>query len=206
MTGNMKRKRVKRMIKSMLTILAVIVFLWLSAIGTVWIVSAWQTRSEPKRDTDAIIVLGAQVLPNGQPNRILKTRLDMTLSAYQASPRPIICCGAQGSDEPAPEGQVMRSYLIDHGIPADMIQAETNSYNTYENLDNAKKLLDPSAKTVLIITSDYHVPRAMWIAGDKQLKAYGAGSPTYWMWRFKNHTKEALSWIKYCYMKLTGKV
>ena len=195
----------KVMIK-MLTIAAIIILLWLAAIGTVWAVSLWENRGNPRQDTDAIIVLGAQVLPNGQPNRILKTRLDMTIEAYTANPRPIICCGAQGSDEPVPEGNVMRDYLIQHGIPEKDIQAETNSFNTYENLENAKKLLDPATKSVLIVTSDYHIHRALKIARDKGLEAYGAGSPTFWLWRFKNHTKEALSWVKYCYMKITGQV
>ena len=197
---------VRKVMIKMLIIAAIIILLWLAAIGTVWAVSLWENRGNPRQDTDAIIVLGAQVLPNGQPNRILKTRLDMTIEAYTANPRPIICCGAQGSDEPAPEGNVMRDYLIQHGIPEKDIQAETNSFNTYENLENAKKLLDPATKSVLIVTSDYHIHRALKIARDKGLEAYGAGSRTFWLWRFKNHTKEALSWVKYCYMKITGQV
>jgi len=182
------------------------VFLWLAAIGTVWAVSLYYTAGEPPRDTDAIIVLGAQVLPNGSPNRILKTRLDMAYDAWRENPRPIICCGAQGSDEPAPEGSVMRDYLIQKGVPPTFVTAETGSYNTYENLANARALLPEGTNSVLIVTSDYHVPRALWIARSKGLTAYGAGSPTYWKWRFKNHTKEAASWLKYCYMKIAGQI
>lgn len=201
-----KRNHVKRIWVKMLIIIGILVFLWLAAIGTVWAVSAVYNRGEVYPDTDAIIVLGAQVLPNRQPNRILKTRLDMAVRAYAAAPRTIICCGAQGSDEPAPEGEVMRGYLIERGIPENDVIAETDSYNTYENIGNAARLLGTEKKTVLIVTSDYHIPRALWIARDKGLTAYGAGSPTYWKWRFKNHTKEALSWLKYAYMKITGKV
>ena len=190
----------------MLTISAIVLLLWLAAVGTVWAVSLWENQGEPRQDTDAIIVLGAQVLPNGQPNRILKTRLDLAIDAYTARPRPIICCGAKGDDEPEAEGKVMREYLIAQGIPEQDIQSETGSYNTYENLENARKLLDPEVKSVLIVTSDYHIHRALRIARDKGFTAYGAGSPTFWVWRFKNHTKEALSWVKYCYMKISGQV
>ena len=196
----------RKVLKKMMVILLVAVLLWLAAIGTVWAVCLWENRGEPRQDTDAIIVLGAQILPDGEPNRILKTRLDLAVSAYQAAPRLIVCCGAQGADEPAPEGEVMRDYVIAHGVPAEYVLAETNSYNTYENLANARKLLPDSVKTVLIVTSDYHIARAIWIAGNQGMTAYGAGSPTYWKWRFKNHTKEALSWVKYLYMRLTGKV
>lgn len=206
MLAEVRRTLIRKVAVRMGVVLTVIVMLWLAAIGTVWLVSLWENREPPRTDTDAIIVLGAQVLPSGQPNRILKTRLEMAAEAYRAAPRPIVCCGAQGNDEPAPEGLVMRNYLIGLGLPEADIQAETASYNTYENLDNAKALLPPSARSVLIVTSDYHVARALWIAQDKGLTAYGAGSPTYWKWRFKNHTKEALSWIKYLYMKVTGSV
>ena len=155
---------------------------------------------------DAIIVLGAQVKRDGTPNVQLQWRLDAATEAWEAHPVPIVVCGAQGSDEPAPEGEVMRGYLIERGIPESDVIAETDSYNTYENIGNAARLLGTEKKTVLVVTSDYHIPRALWIARDKGLTAYGAGSPTYWKWRFKNHTKQALSWLKYAYMKITGKV
>ena len=206
MLKEVRKNLMRKVIKRMFVVMAVIVLLWLSAIGTVWAVSLWENRGAPRKDTDAIIVLGAQVLPNGNPNRILKTRLEMAVSAYTDVPRPIICCGAQGDDEPAPEGKVMRDYLISRGVPETDVRAETQSYNTYQNIENAKSLLDESVKSVLIVTSDYHVARALWIAHDKGLVAYGAGSPTYWVWRFKNHTKEAMSWLKYLYMKITKQV
>ena len=50
---------------------------------------------------------------------------------------------------------------------------------------------------VLIVTSDYHLPRALALAKDQGLTASGIGSttlPEYWI---KNHFREALSWIKY---------
>ena len=206
MLKEVRKALIRKVIIKMITALLVIILLWLTAIGTVWAVSLWENREEPHTDTDAIIVLGAQVLPNGEPNRILKTRLEMAFSAYQAAHRPIVCCGARGSDEPEAEGTVMRNYLISRGIPDNDVRAETLSVNTYENIDNAKQLLSSTAQRVLIVTSDYHVARALWIARSKGLVAYGAGSPTYWKWRFMNHTKVALSWIKYLYMKLTGQV
>ena len=109
-------KVIRKGIIKMRAAFVVILLLWLVAIGTVWAVCIWENRIVPKQDTDAIIVLGAQVLPNGQPNRILKTRLDMTLEAYSDSPRPVICCGARGDDEPKAEGIVMRDYLIARGV------------------------------------------------------------------------------------------
>ena len=93
----------------------------------------------------------------------------------------------------------MKQYLADKGIPAEMILEDPKSRNTEENIENAKKLLEaqPDIRRVLIVTSDYHVARAMAIAGDLGLEAEGLGSPClpeYWL---KNHGREALAWCKY---------
>ena len=148
---------------------------------------------------DAIIVLGAQVKPEGIPSVQLSWRLDAAADAFARKQVPIVVCGAQGSDEPCPESAVMKQYLADKGIPEEMILEDPDSRNTHQNIENAKKLLEerPEIRRVLIVTSDYHVARAIAIAGDLGLEAEGLGSPClpeYWL---KNHGREALAWCKY---------
>ena len=53
-----------------------------------------------------------------------------------------------------------------------------------------------------IVTSDYHLPRALRIARDAGLTADGLVSatlPEYWL---KNHAREVLAWGKYFLSKL----
>ena len=162
--------------------------------------------TELKKDYDAIIVLGAQVLPSGEPNTQLAWRLDAALEAWEEKWSPIIVCGAQGADEPLPEAEAMRNYLAARGIPKEMILMDPDSFNTHQNLKNAVKLLEEwgGVRKVLIVTSDYHLPRALAIAGDLGYDAVGLGSPCkqeYWL---KNHAREALAWLKYRIQKLTG--
>ena len=98
----------------------------------------------------------------------------------------------------------MKNYLIRHGVPAEMILTDPDSFNTRENLRNAAVLLRETGEVrkVLIVTSDYHLPRAMALANDEGLEAAGLGSPCkpeYWL---KNHAREALSWVKYWLQKI----
>ena len=65
---------------------------------------------------DAIIVLGAQVLLSGEPNTQLQWRLDAAAEAWRLKNVPIAVCGAQGKDEPLPEAEAMRNYLVKQGI------------------------------------------------------------------------------------------
>ena len=80
--------------------------LWLAVVGAIWIAAL--SVSAPG-ETDAMIVLGAQVLPDGTPNSILLERLQKALAVYQQTPCLVVCCGAKGTNEPAAEGDVMRA-------------------------------------------------------------------------------------------------
>lgn len=151
----------------------------------------------PSQDSDVVIVLGAQVKEDGTPSVQLEYRLNAALETYRENPRPIVVCGAQGADEPAPEGVVMRDWLIARGVPEEDVLAETVSRDTMQNLRNAVSLLPDNTQAVTIVTSDYHLPRAMQIARDLGLQADGIGSPCkaeYWL---KNHGREVLAWGKY---------
>ncbi len=157
-----------------------------------------------EKDYDAIIVLGAQVLPSGEPNTQLKWRLDAALKAWNARPAPVIVCGARGKDEPVTEAEAMERYLARNGIPENQIHQDPESFNTDQNLRNAAEILQAlpgTEKKVLIVTSDYHVPRSMALAEDLGYEAEGLGAPCkpeYWM---KNHAREALAWVKYWLVK-----
>lgn len=161
----------------------------------------WRAGHVPEvEDYDAIIVLGAQVNPNGEPSIQLRWRLDAAAKAWKQKNTVIVTCGAQGGNEPAPEALVMRDYLVAQGVPEEMILTDAVSYNTRQNIRNAADLLKGYAvERVLIVTSDYHLPRAMALAEDEGMNATGIGSPTREGLRFKakNYGREALSWMKY---------
>ena len=72
--------------------------------------------------------------------------------------------------------------------------------NTEQNLENAKKLLldyPAEIRKVVIVTSDYHVPRSVALAEDLDLDATGIGSPCLSEYWIKNHSRETLAWVKY---------
>ena len=159
--------------------------------------------SDLREPYDAIIVLGAQVKTDGTPSVQLSWRLDAAAEAYRNRPVPIVVCGAQGADEPMPEAVAMRDVLVEKGVPEDMILMDPDSRDTRQNLTNAKTLLSgmENVRKVLVVSSDYHVPRALALAGDMGFEAVGLGAPCkpeYWI---KNHARETLAWIKYWMQK-----
>lgn len=148
-------------------------------------------------DYKAMIVLGAQVNPDGKPSVQLELRLEKALEAYQKKPVPIVVTGGQGQDEPRAEALVMRDWLVSKGVPPQAISTDETSENSSQNIKNAMGKLPYGIIDVLIVTSDYHLPRAMRLAQDQGLLASGMGSaikPEYWI---KNHVRETLAWGKY---------
>ena len=149
---------------------------------------------------DAVIVLGAQVKPDGTPSVQLTLRLDRAAEVYDRKQVPVVVCGAKGKDEPEPEADTMKRYLLDKGVPEEMILTDPDSFNTKQNLENAKKLLEEypaDIRKVVIVTSDYHVPRSVALAEDLGLDAEGVGSPCLSEYWIKNHSRETLAWVKY---------
>ena len=190
----------KLMKLALLAMLAGILFY----LGVVAMVVYREKHVPPVGEYDAIIVLGAQVKPDGEPSVQLQWRLDAALEAWKERNCLVVVCGAQGSNEPAPEAHVMRDVLIAQGVPGEAILMDDQSFNTRQNIANAVQLMEGcGVDHVLIVTSDYHLPRSMAIAEDAGLCASGLGSPTkqglnFWV---KNHGREALAWIKYLMQK-----
>ena len=192
----------RRMFLIVLIAAALFVLVYLALFA--WVCYA-ESHLETPPATDVIIVLGAQVKADGTPSVQLEYRLETALSAYQQQPQPIVCCGGQAGTEPAPEGLVMADWLAARGVPASDVLAETTSGDTVGNIRNAIAMLGYRPEKVMIVTSDYHVARAVQIARDLGLDAYGMSAPTlpeYWL---KNRAREALGWGKYLLKRVIGR-
>ena len=72
----------------------------------------------------------------------------------------------------------MEQYLIEHGIPQDHIIREDRSTTTRENLAFSKKIIDErdADPYVALVTSNYHVYRALSLCDDIDLECTGIGA------------------------------
>lgn len=137
-----------------------------------------QTRSVYQNPT--ILILGAGIFTE-RVTPLLKSRLDaaMTLIPRGSFQFKFIVSGGQGPDEPIPEALAMQRYLIQHGISPKHIVLEDASTNTQENILFSKAYLDASnIKKLVIVTSDFHIMRALRIAQREGIQATGLGAPT----------------------------
>ena len=124
-----------------------------------------------KHDFKAVLVLGAGIRADGQPTKLLARRIDKGLETAKNLPAeaPVVMCGGQGPDEPCTEASAMAAYAVRAGFDEHRIVLEETSTSTMENLVNARTMLQDADvlsiertanDSVIVVTSDYHVPRA----------------------------------------------
>jgi uncharacterized SAM-binding protein YcdF (DUF218 family) len=138
----------------------------------------------PRGRFDFVVVLGSGLIRNKVPP-LLASRLDKGRALYDAQVAAggtpmLVTSGGQGPDEDRPEGQAMAEYLIEAGVPADRILAETESRTTEENLTFSGALMrehDPGYRCV-VVTNNFHAFRAALMARKTRLNGQVVGSPT----------------------------
>ncbi len=114
-----------------------------------------------KNNLEYVIVLGAKV--NGTVvSESLRRRLDRTVTYMNENPNTkAIVSGSQLGGELITEAEAMKRYLVEAGIDENRIIKEENSFTTEQNLKFSKELILDSSCPVGIITSNYHVYRAL---------------------------------------------
>ena len=124
-------------------------------------------------DVDCIIILGAGIWGD-KPSPMLEDRLLEGIKLYQNGVSDkIIMSGDHGKKE-YDEVNIMKSYAIEKGIPSENIFMDHAGFSTYESIYRAKDIFQ--AKKVVIVTQKYHLYRALYIANQLGLEAYGVGA------------------------------
>ncbi|WP_448851229.1 YdcF family protein [Corynebacterium sp. 335C] len=164
----------------------------------------WSRRG--RGPADVVLVLGC-ALVGGRPSALLELRLRRAAAVARrgvpgdpAAAPLVVCCGGVGEDGPPSEAAAMCARLAELGVAA---VPEDRSVNTRENLANAAGIVvthlggdgggDPGRAAgggrpaVRVVTSDFHVPRALGLARRTpggtgwRWSAEGAATPArYW--------------------------
>ncbi|WP_432760135.1 YdcF family protein [Lysinibacillus zambalensis] len=144
-----------------------VILLAMSSVVYIWLGEEMKQGVQPAANGTAtyMIVLGAKVKPGGIPSLSLKNRLEEAVKYLKKYPRvKVIVSGGKGEDEDRTEASVMLKYLQDNGIDTNRIVVEDQSTSTYENLLFSKELLPKETKKITIVSNDFHLKRAKYLA------------------------------------------
>lgn len=124
-------------------------------------------------DIDCIIILGAGIVED-KPSHMLEDRLLEGIKLYQNNiSDKIIMSGDHGRKE-YDEVNVMKNYAIQRGVPSENIFMDHAGFSTYESIYRARDIF--KARKVVIVTQKYHLYRALYIANQLGIEAYGVGA------------------------------
>ena len=129
--------------------------------------------------SDIAIVLGNAIIGD-QPSPVFRERIEHGITLYKKGiVKQLIFTGGVGKGEILTEAEVAQAYAIKSGVKSTDIFTERNSTITYENLIEAKKIIDQNnMNSILIVSDPLHMKRAMSMATDIGLNAKPAPTPT----------------------------
>lgn len=154
-----------------------------------------------KRKLDYIIVLGAGIKGEQVPP-LLASRIDQGIEILKKNPKALlIMSGGQGKGEDIPEGEAMARYAINKGIDESKIIIENKSTNTKENLLFSSKLMIKESPRVGLVTTSYHVFRALILAKDLGIRCIGFGSVTKWYFTLNALIREFIGYLSMTWKK-----
>lgn len=122
-------------------------------------------------NVDCILVLGSSVQPNGTLNRVVRERVDTALTLYESGVSQRLLMSGDHGKVNYDEVNAMKQYCVDKGVNTDVIFLDHAGFNTYDSIYRAKAIF--GIQKMIIVSQEYHLYRAVYIANELGIDAYG---------------------------------
>lgn len=132
------------------------------------------------------IVFGAGLEPDGSPSMALRDRLDGAVAAFEAGRVPHLLMTGDNSSTQYDEVTAMRDYVVARGVPAEAVTRDYAGFDTYDSCYRARDVF--GVRAAVLITQDYHLPRAVYVCRALGIDAVGLQIPDW------QHHPERMSW------------
>lgn len=121
------------------------------------------------------LVLGASVKA-GMPNRVLQERLDMAMILYHEGKVKKLILSGDNRTVDHNEPEAMKRYLLEKGIPEEDMILDYAGRRTYDSCFRSKEVF--GIESLIIITQDFHLPRALYLCNSIGVDAVGIAADT----------------------------
>ena len=159
----------------------IVLFLVLFGMGVVFGINAYVKKRAGARimsseeiqtqKADCILVLGCLVKNSGEPSHMLEDRLKRAVELYHAGVAPKLLMSGDHGRTDYNEVEAMKQYAIENGVPSEDVFMDHAGFSTYDSCYRAKEIF--KAEKIIIVTQEYHLYRALYIAESMGMEAYG---------------------------------
>lgn len=148
-----------------------------------------------RRKLDYIIILGAGI-KGKKVTPLLAARIEKGIQLLRYNPdATLIMSGGKGPGEEIPESEAMAAYALDKNIDAGKIIMEETSTSTEENLLFSRRMITKEKPKIAIVTTSYHVFRALLLAKQQKIKCIGFGARTKWYFTLNALIREYIGYL-----------
>ncbi|HHY82215.1 MAG TPA: DUF218 domain-containing protein [Clostridiales bacterium] len=122
---------------------------------------------------DCILILGAGVW-GSRPSHMLEDRLLQGIELYKSGVSDRLLMSGDHGRKDYDEVNTMKRFAVESGVPSEHVFMDHAGFSTYESMYRARDIF--LVKKVIVITQEYHMHRALYIANKLGLDAYGVPS------------------------------
>ncbi len=126
---------------------------------------------EDASKAEAALILGAKVYQQGTMSGMFQDRVDSAIELYKENKVEKILVSGDHGREDYDEVNTAKDYLLENGVGSKDIFLDHAGFDTYDSLYRAKDIFEVSS--VIIITQNFHLPRAVYIGKELDMKTYG---------------------------------
>lgn len=117
------------------------------------------------------LVLGTAPIFNGSKNAFFERRMNAAAELFKAHKVSKLLVSGDNHISTYDEPTAMRNALISRGVPAADIALDYAGFRTLDSIVRAKKVF--GVDRCVIVTDDFHLPRALYIASSEYIDAVG---------------------------------
>lgn len=199
MIGNLRKNTLSTMLYVIISFSAVYVLSLMAMYSLSAILNLIHLKKN--RNADYIVVLGSGIIGK-KVTPLLAARIERGMELLYSNPNAVlIMSGGQGPGEDIPESVAMAAYAVGKGVDAERIIMEQKSVSTEENLLFSRKLMAKEAPKIVIVTTAYHVFRALILAKQQGLKCVGFGAKTKWYFTLNALIREFVGYLRLTWKK-----
>lgn len=120
------------------------------------------------------VVFGASVYSNGDLSPLLEDRVSTAIELYRSGKVDRILVSGDNRAQSYNEPKAMQEYLLSHAVAARDVVVDYAGRSTYETCLRAKEIF--GLQRALLVTQGFHLPRALYLANELGLEAYGVAT------------------------------
>lgn len=132
-------------------------------------------ESDPIPHENVAIIFGAGLSEDGTPSPMLADRVKSGVKLYQSGRIHKLLMTGDNSRISYNEVMAMKRFANDLGVPTQDITLDYAGFSTYESCYRAHQVFD--IHRAVVITQNYHLPRAVYTCRQLGVEAVGLGTP-----------------------------